>query len=260
MSENNAVVAAPTNTGRREALAVSTDAADSRGSITQLLNLAIEKGASAADLKELVGLHERIADREAEQEFARAMAAFKAECPPLIKARTAKIITKGGGSYSFDYADLDDIAKVIDPVLHRHGLSYSWDSLIEGGALTCICIIRHVNGHSQPSRFTLPIENPSAMNPQQKVGAAMSFAQRRSLCSALGLTTTDEDAESVRQVDPTPITEDQVTAIQDLITETKTDAVRFLKHFDIANLAELPVVRYAEAISVLDTKKRRAGA
>lgn len=266
MSESTALVEGARGLPPRQApatparpLDVAVDTTSGRGSVTQLLHAAIQKGATAADLKELVALHERIADREAAEAFARAMAEFQAECPAIHQGSTAKIATKGGGSYSFTYAELEDIVEVVRPIAARHGFSFTWESVSEGGMLTTICIVRHKLGASSRTPFTVPIENPSAMNPQQKSGAALTFAQRRTLLLAFGIVTTETDPASVRAVDPTPINDDQFTTLQDLLHETKTDSVRFLKHFDIETLPDLPAARYAEAVATLNEKKRRGG-
>lgn len=230
-------------------------------SVFQLMQQAIEKGTDVAALEKLMDLAERATNREAALEFARAMAAFQAECPPIKKSSTAKIATRGGSSYSYTYAELDEIARVVNPILRKHGLSYSWNSKVDekGVMLTCTCIVRHVNGHSETAEFTLPIANESAMNNQQKVAAALTFAKRQSLVAALGLVTTDEDTDTItREIDPTPISDDQLNHLEDLIEETKTDIVRFLKYLDVAALKDLPAGRYQQALTALERKKAGA--
>lgn len=226
--------------------------------VGQLLQLAIEKGVDPAALEKLVDLHERVTKRDAALEFARALAAFQSECPPIGKVKTAKIATRSGGEYSYTYAPLDEIVRVVKPLLLAHGFSYGWDSDVTGGQLKCTCTLRHVNGHSTTASFTLPVENPSAMSPQQKVGAALTFAQRKTLESVLGLNTTEEDSDAIaREVDPTPVSEDQLVELQDLAAEAQVDMPRFLKFLQVDALATLPAARYAEAKSALTQKLGR---
>lgn len=230
-------------------------------SIQRLLTLAIEKGSGVEALEKLVDLHERVTKREAALEFARALAEFQAECPAIGKNKTAEIPTRGGGKYSYQYAPLDTIVRTVKPLLIARGFSYGWDSKVEGGALTCMCTLRHVNGHSESASFTLPVENASAMSPQQKVGAALTFAQRKTLESVLGLNTTEEDTDGVaREIDPTPIDDDQLAHLEDMLKETKTKVERFLKHFGIAKVADLPASQYKEAINVLEQRRERRAA
>jgi len=236
---------------KRNATLAITDSA------TDLLRIAVEKGATVDQLEKLVGLHERMEARQAAREFSAAMAAFQSECPSIKKGSTGNIVTKSGGKYSYTYAELDDIARTINPIMAKHGLSYGWDSPVEGDKLTCICTVRHVAGHFVTSTFILPIDNPSGMSPQQKVGAALTFAQRKSLASVMGLTTTDEDTDA-GAADPTPITEDQVTVLSDLLAETGSNAQRFLKFMGVAALKEIRATDYSQALAALQQKKEKA--
>lgn len=224
--------------------------------VTDLLHEAVKHGTPVEQLEKLVALQERMEARQAAREFAAAMAAFQAECPSIKKGSTAQIVTKSGSKYGYAYAELDDIARTINPILAKHGLSYSWDSKVEKDTLTCVCTVRHAEGHSVTSSFTLPVDNPSAMNPQQKVGAALTFAQRRSLASVLGLTTTDEDTDT--EADPEPITADQRTELEDLAHEAKVDLPRFLKFMGVETLAEIRAVDYGKAMNALNQKRRAA--
>lgn len=227
-------------------------------SITDLIRFAIQEKAPVENLERLVALQERVMARDAALEFARALADFQASCPPIKKVKTAKIVTKGGGGYEYTYAPLEEIVRTTKPLLTKRGFSYGWDSVVSpnGAMLTVTCTLRHLNGHSTTAGFTLPVENPSAMSPQQKVGAALTFAQRKTLESVLGLNTED-DTDAVTEVDPKPINDDQLTELQDLVKESKVDLGRFLKYLQVASLADLPAVRYREAKAALEQKKQR---
>jgi hypothetical protein len=233
-----------------------------RGSITQLLHLAVERGTPVEQLQQLVALHERMEEREARQEFVNAMAAFQFECPSIKRAKTAHITTGKGSNYSYTYSELDYIAKIVNPILAKHGLRYTWDTDVtsDGRMLTCICTVQHVRGHSEASKFTLPIQNASAMSAQQMVGAAMTFAQRRSLSAALGITTTDDDSA---EADPTPVSEQQLHTIEDMIEAVEwpeKTVVRFIKYIKFVRLADLPAARYEEALTALRTAKQKRDA
>lgn len=220
--------------------------------IGELLRFAIERNVPVEALEKLVALHERISERDAAREFAAAMAAFQAECPPIKHSRTADITTNAGASFKYTYAELDEIARVVNPILAKHGLSYSWDSKVEKDVLDCVCTVRHINGHSVSSKFSLPIENKSAMSPQQKVGAALTFAQRRSLSAVLGLTTTDTDTDA-RDADTTRLGEDAATEIDDMITEYGVDRAKLLKYLGAARVADIRAADYEKAKKAIRT-------
>lgn len=260
---------------RREARADLPALADDLGadvSAGQLILAAIDKGASVETLEKLVALKERIEDRDAARAFIRAMAAFQAECPLIRKKTTAKITTAGGGSYSYTYAELDEIVATIAPLVEAHGFSYTWDAKVEAnGFLTCTIRIRHIGGHSETSSFSLPTDTKSAMSSQQKQAAANTFAKRQTLVSGFGLTTTDEDTDGAepRQMDPTTITEDQVVALEDLLAarnagkpKEKAEAfrARFLSHMDVDAIAKIPVGAFDRAVAALQPPAPKGGA
>lgn len=233
--------------------------------IAQLLELAVTKGMPAAELKELLSLHERIEDRNARKEFAAALAAFKRECPPVFKTKSTKT---AGSSRSFDFtwAPLEDIVATIDPYLEKHGFTYKWDRTADGkGMLTSVCTLRHIAGHSETSSFTLPTESSNpGMSTQHKYSGAATFADRKSLQAVLGIVSDDQERAAQREIDPTPVNDDQLTDLEDRITvrlqgktPQKAAAWRknFLEHFGIETLAQLPAVRYQEALVALQPKE-----
>jgi hypothetical protein len=224
-------------------------------SVQQLLQLAIERSTPVEALEKLVALRERIEDRDAKKAFIQDLAAFKAKCPPIVHSKSANFATRGGARVNYSYTELDELARVIDPVLTEFGFSYGWDERLDKGMVTTTCTLYHVGGHSRTSSFTLPADNDSAASPQQKIGMADTYASRRSLIAVLGLTTADKDPRPA-EVDPTLISEDQLTHLADLMEETKIDQPKFLAYLNVAKLSELRAARYHEALSALEQKKR----
>lgn len=227
------------------------------GDTLDIVRFAVERGVSAAELKELIVLQGIVEERQARRDFMNALAAFKAEMRPIAHSKTANITTKGGGKFSYSYTELDAIARVIDPILARHDLSYRWPAskMDEKGMLTATCVVSHVNGHSESSSFTLPTANDSAASPQQKIGGADTYARRRSLIAVLGLTTTEDDTDAALDVAPTAITNQQITAMEDLIEEVGADRDRFLKYLRVTHLAEVRAADFDSAMAKLRQKR-----
>lgn len=234
---------------------------DANGNISpsQLILAALDRGVSIEALDKLAQLQERFEDRQAAKVYADAMAALQEEMPAIKKTKTAKITTTSGGSYSYTYAPLDEIVKVLRPLAKKHGFSWRWnqEETKDGKARTTLRI-SHVAGHSEENHFTLPTESKSAMSAQQKQAAANTFAKRQTIVDGFGLITTDEDLDAAEPQDPTPITDDQVTVLEDLLRETKTERARFLKWLEVDSLAALPATQYQQAIGALNQKKRGA--
>lgn len=223
-----------------------------------LMRLALEKGAGIEQLSQLVELHERMATRQARQEFYAALARVRQKCPPLQHTRKANIATKGGGSYSFTYTELPEMQKALDPFLVAEGFSYTWDTEVSAaGMLTCVFHLRHALGHAESSRMTLPTENNSGMSPQQKVGAAMSFAQRRTMAAGLGVTT-EEAGEPVEESDPTPISAAQIARLEDILAGKMVDVERFLRYMDVAAVKDIRTSDFKKAETALLSAKNRS--
>ncbi len=224
----------------------------------RLLELAVEKGVSVEALEKLVNLHERMSDRVAAREFADAMAAFQAECPPIRKTSTAKVVTKSGGQYSYAYAELDEIARTVRPLLHRHGLSYTWDSVLSdtGDRIRVICTVAHVNGHKATATFEASTKQlTGAMSAQQEVAAALTFGRRQSLIQALGLTTCDPDEDGGGPV--ALVTHEQVLVLEALIDQRPSGSrARLLTYLGVAALEDIPADRFEWLKGDLEQKIR----
>ena len=82
-----------------------------------MIERAMASDADVDRLEKLWELQVKFEEREAMKAFVVAMAAFKAECPVI--PRTAQ-------GQSGKFADLADIAGVVDHRMAKHGLSYRW--------------------------------------------------------------------------------------------------------------------------------------
>lgn len=238
----------------RDGTALAPAGADSE--ITALLRHALDAGASVEALERLVALKERVDDRNARAAFFEALAVVQESMPEIPKKRTAKIATRGGGSYAYRYAALEDITRTIRPVLRQHGLSYSWDVAQSDGALIVTCVLRHVDGHEERASFPVPVDNKAAMSDAQKHGAALTYGRRQSLVAVLGLTTADDDVDGAGVGGAADtITAEQAADLEDLIEATGVDRAKLLRWAGVSSLADLPADRYAQALKLLERKR-----
>lgn len=160
-------------------------------SAEDLLAMAIEKGADVSTLERLMVVRKEILAEQAKTAYFEALAAFQSECPVILKQRPVQI--PGGANYR--YAPLDQIVQKVRPLMERYGFSHQEDSEITEGWVTAIVTITHRAGHSETKRFKVPSDTKAGMSPQQKYGAAMTFATRYAFCAALGIRTADEDTD-----------------------------------------------------------------
>jgi len=219
-----------------------------------LLRYAVEKNVPVEVLERLVALQERVSDRQAQAAMVEALGRFQAGCPSIHKSKTARIATKSGGSYSYSYAPLDAIARAIRPILHAHGLSYTWDSTVDNGNVSCTCTLRHVEGHQIQATFTAPSETKAEMSGAQKHAAALTYARRQSLVQVLGLATADDDLDGATPP-PQPITPSQAADIDALLDESGADRQAFLDWLGVESVEAIPSSRHAEVVNALERKR-----
>lgn len=170
---------------------------ESRLDVGALLEHAITAKASPENMSQLYALAREMKADSAREAFNLAMQKFQETCPPIVKDRTADT-----GKYKYRFATLEQIAGVIRKPLADFGLSYSFDCELLSNQITSTCRIRHIDGHSETSKFTAPIDGNAAMNAMQKTASATSYANRYALRNALGLTIAEEDDDG-RAVTPT---------------------------------------------------------
>ena len=111
------------------------------------------------------------------KEITQALAQFMLEVPSLSTLSTAKIQTRNGKGFEFDFAELGYICNIVNPVLAKNGLHiYHTDEIIDGKEVLASTMY-HVSGESLPtSRKFIPKGiNP---NPLYEYGSAKTYFRR----------------------------------------------------------------------------------
>jgi len=233
-------------------LATIEQSADSE--VTQLIRLAIEKG---QEPKELYAILKEERAARARQAYNQAISAFQNECPAVVEGRQSKISEKGFG---YMWADFNDIVKVARPILSRHGLSFAHSVEPDpDGKPWMVCTMMHAAGHTQTTKVPFSEDDAGQMRGIQKMGSGLEYAKRYSLVLATGvrLIGVDDDGASTGTSDT--ITEEQCLSLNDALIDCHADVEAFKKMFEVAQLAELPATRLAEALAKIEAKKAKLG-
>lgn len=158
--------------------------------IEAMFKYAIDKG---ANLDGLMNVRRELNAERSKKEYDSALSAFQAECPVIIKK------VKGAtGAYKF--APLDEIMPVVQPILSRHGFSFSITSEVELKWIKALCKVTHAGGHFEISEFKVPTdERNTMMTDPQRYAGSLTFAKRYAFCNAFGIMTGDEDRDAARQ-------------------------------------------------------------
>lgn len=121
--------------------------------------------------------------------IAPALVAALAELTIVEKGRTAKIPTKDGKSYSYDYADIGDVVKMTRPVLASHDLVALTPIHDHGNGLACTVTILHSSGE----RLDFGPFPFDGARDAQATGSAVTYFRRYALVAALGMAAGDDD-------------------------------------------------------------------
>jgi hypothetical protein len=123
-------------------------------------------------------------------ELMAALAKAQAEFRPVTKGRKAKIQTKSGASFSYDYADHADAVEQLAPILVRHGLAVVQPAERQkGGDVTVTTLLGHTSGQWISGECSWPSD---ATDPRS-IGSAITYARRYGYLSICGAVASDED-------------------------------------------------------------------
>jgi hypothetical protein len=127
----------------------------------------------------IMDLKDRDDATQARREFDAAFAAVKAEVGIVKKT--------GVGHQGKPYADMADIARALDPIIAKHGLSYRFRSQRVGTELVMTCIVCHRAGHFEENSLPAPLDTSGSKNPTQAIGSTSTYLQRYTLIQGFGL-------------------------------------------------------------------------
>jgi hypothetical protein len=163
----------------------------------ELLSNALTNNASVDIIERLMALQTKWEEKEARKAFAAAIAAAKAEIPPLYKTSKVGYESSNGDFVGYQHEDLGEMCQTIDPILGRHGISYRYKTSQSGAVISMACIVEHRDGHCEETSLAAPADTSGKKNPLQSIGSTITYLQRYTLKVALGLAATkDDDANS----------------------------------------------------------------
>jgi len=205
-------------------------------------------------------------DRAAERAFNAALSLAKGAAEPVLKKHQVEFASKDPGKSrtKYKYEEFADIARVIDPVLSQHGLSYRFDVWQQGDKVFCSTVLSHADGYTKtgkPLEGSTAIPPGSNMNSLQALGSALTYLQRYGLRAALGLAAgRDDDAQSLSASTPL-ISAEQANELERLIADTGSSTNVMLHLYGVESVAELNVdqaKRLKEVLGLRKAEKRRA--
>lgn len=221
----------------------------------EMLATALANGSSVEVLNGLMALQERWEKNQARKAFDNAIAAAKGEIGPIVKNKVVDFTSQKGRT-NYRHEDLAEIARSVDPIMKRHGLSYRYRADQNGQKVRVTCIVSHRDGYYEETSLEAGEDHTGNKNAIQAIGSTATFLQRYTLKLALGLAATaDDDARSAAAADT--ITEEQVETLRAKLDETDADIPAFCAYFKIAKFDDLPARDFDRAMKALTAKVRK---
>jgi len=158
-----------------------------------MLAAAIEHGVDTATIGRMLDLQERYDAMQGRKAYVEAMTAFKRDVPSVLRKDARVDFTSSKGRTHYKHATLGGIVNQITTAMSKHGLSASWETKQATGVVTVTCHITHAAGHRESVTLCGPPDDSGNKNAIQMIGSSVTYLQRYTLLSALGLATGDQD-------------------------------------------------------------------
>jgi len=228
----------------------------------QIVQQAIEKGHSPEHLGKFLEMAQVLERRAAEEAFGKALAAFQAECPPIVKRRAVlnRKDAQGNQSERYRFASYDDVHEVIAPLLRRHGISLSFTSPTTKELFAMTMRVR-VGSYYEDKPYSAPMPDLGKLAGQmyltepQAFGIALSYHKRYCLCAGLNLVVTDEDNDAQGRVDAASA--EEIDHIRRGLAATRTEMSWFLNWLNLDRLEDMTKLDYKKGIAHLTQESAR---
>jgi hypothetical protein len=240
---------------KKEIATVEPDAAPSTAPVvSQIMELAARKDINPEMFDRLVAWQEREVARQAEIAYNAAMNAAQAEIQPVARK------TENSQTKSF-YAKLEAIDAEIRPIYLKHGFSLEYDTVppIAPGQIRVACRCSHRDGHSRMFYREAPVDmlgpKGSAVKTALHGGGSTETYLRRYLTTGIFNVVFKADDDGVLG-GMRFITAEQVTELEALIAETKTDVDRYCQVMGVARVENIEAGGLAAARNMLLAKRK----
>lgn len=234
------------NTKAMEKISVIPEAETALVPVTpmDMLNRAVQSGADIDMIEKLMNLQERWEASQARKAFDEAVAAAKKEITPI--QRNAK------GHNDKRYADFAAIAKVVDPIIGAHGLSYRFRTT-QSDRISVTCVLSHKAGHSEETTLSGPADTSGSKNAIQAIGSTLTYLQRYSLVQMLGLAAA-ADGDGKAGAGVATITQEQADTLRDLLEANGKPREGFLKWAKVEQIEQIPAGNYDACVHAITYK------
>ena len=141
-------------------------------------------------LERYIALRKSEEERQAKLEYSRHFSEMQSDFIGLATKRTKQ-------AYKYKYAPIEELQKTYNPVIFKHGFSYSWsDTPLENGEKRVTMTVSGW-GHSVNNSFDVPVPlDDGQKNAIHDRGKQSTYGRRYTFISGFGLVIEDEDDDA----------------------------------------------------------------
>jgi hypothetical protein len=224
-------------------------------SVGDMLQAVIEKGVTTenvAAIEKLVGLYERMQDRDAEKHFNQSFVKLQSELPVIV----AKTIIPNRGRYE----RFEDIMQVVAPLLGANGFTVSFSNDFKDNRIIETCTLSHIGGHTRSNSFAVRCGGRSDSDTQSDCKAATT-AKRNALMNALNIVIRqdclNEENDAAIEGDPNAfVTAEQAEELERRCKEGNRKIDAFLKVAKAESFSKIKASNYEMLDSMLRVSEK----
>lgn len=221
--------------------------------VERIAMLAIDPAVSVEKMTALIDMRDRLEASAARKAFDLAISLAKSEIPPIIKDAHVGYDSRDTDKprTDYDHETLAQIAKTVDPILGKYGLSYRYRTEQTQGGVVVHCVLSHRDGHSETTTLASPIDTSGKKNPIQAIGSAVTYLQRYTIKAALGLAAAKRDDDGRTAGSGPTINADQFRQLSAALSEAGIPASDLTKFYGVEHLEELPGPNFGAAMALV---------
>jgi len=227
------------------------------GMVSMIERMASNPDVDVDKLERIMAMQEKMLDREAEQEYTRAMVRVQSGLSGITR-------DKHNPQTHSMFVSLEAMKKAVVPAYTKEGfaLSYGEGDSGKNDVIRITCKVMHSSGHSETFFYDNPVDDKGIQGKVNKTpthgkSSAVTYAERYILKLIFNLTIQDEDDDgNAAGHIIEPITNDQCNTIHALVTDNglKTDRLNNLLKscYQVDDLADLPAAHYKSIIAKIN--------
>lgn len=123
------------------------------------------------------------------------------------------------------------------------------------GLVKVTCRITHVLGHYEETALSAAKDESGGKNSIQAIGSAVTYLQRYTLLSLLGLATKEQDNDGKGAAES--LNNAQIKTITDLLSSKSVDKDKFLKYMECESIEKIPASSFSKAVKALNAAKSK---